>query len=103
MLEALELARFEGLVGDSFELLQEGAAAVSLELTEANSVGELSAKQAAELDKRQPFSLIFRGPADLVLEQAIRTVRHPGIGELTLFLVSIDRTEESSLFEAVFT
>ena len=102
MLEELELARFEGLVGESFELL-EGAEPVALELTEATSVGELSAKQAAELGKRQPFSLVFRGPPELALEQGIRTVRHTEIGELPLFLVPIDRTAEASLFEAVFT
>ncbi len=103
MLEELELSRFESLVGERFELLMEDAEAVTLELTEANSVGELSAKQAAELGKRQPFSLIFRGPAELVLAQATRTLRHPEIGDLTLFLVPIDRNEEGSLFEAVFT
>ena len=103
MLEELQLDRFEGLVGDTFELLVEDAEAVALELTEAGPVGELSAKQAAELGKRLPFSLVFRGPAELSMDQGIRTLRHPGIGELTIFLVQLDRSAESSLFEAVFT
>ena len=103
MLEAMELSRFEGLVGQSFELVLEGAETVPLELTEAGPVGELSAEQAAELGKRTPFSLVFRGPAELLLPQAIRTLRHAEIGELSLFLVQLEQTAESSRFEAVFT
>jgi hypothetical protein len=103
MLDQLELSRFEPLVGQSFEMPVEGAEPVTLELTEAGPVGELSAKQAAELGKRLPFSLVFRGPAELRLEQSIRALRHPEIGELAVFLVQLDRSTEGSLFEAVFT
>lgn len=103
MLEELELRRFEPLVGEGFELVLGDAETVTLELTEAGPVGELSSRQAAELGKRLPFSLIFRGPGELLLEQSIRTLRHPRIGELAVFLVQLERTDEASLFEAVFT
>lgn len=103
VLDELELSRFEPLVGQAFDLLLEDDQRVKLELTEAGPVGELSARQAAELGKRVPFSLLFRGPAELSLPQAIRTLRHAEIGELSLFLVQLDRSEEASLFEAVFT
>ncbi len=103
MLDALELSRFEPLVGQSFDLLLEQAEPVQLELREAGPVGELSAKQAAELGKRLPFSLVFRGPAEMLLEQSIRTLRHPETGELAVFLVQLDSNAEGSLFEAVFT
>ncbi len=103
MLEELELARFEGLIGQSFELRQEEGDPVALELTEAGPVGELSSRQAEDLGKRLPFSLVFRGPTELLLPQAIRTLRHPEIGELAVFLVQLDQNAEGSLFEAVFT
>ena len=103
MLEEFELSRFEGLVGQGFELELDGGETVTLELTEAGPVGELSAKQAAELGKRLPFSLVFRGPAELLMEQSIRTLRHAEIGELAVFLVQLDRSAAGSLFEAVFT
>ena len=103
MLETLELTRFEGLVGQSFELLLDDAEPVTLKLTEAGPVGELSAKQAAELGKRMPFSLVFSGPPDLFRPQGIGTLRNQEIGELTVFLVQLNQTEEASLFEAVFT
>jgi hypothetical protein len=103
MLETLELPRFEPLVGQSFELALDDAEPVALELTEAAPVGELSAKQAAELGKRLPFSLVFRGPGGLLLQQGICTLRHPEVGELSIFLVQLAQTPESSLFEAVFT
>ena len=103
MSEDVELSRFEPLVGERFELTLPDAEPVPLELKEAGPVGELSVKQAAELGKRMPFSLVFRGPAELLLPQGIRTLSHPEIGELSLFLVQLDQTEEASLFEAVFT
>lgn len=103
MLETLELATFEPLVGQSFELALDDAEPVSLALKEAGPVGELSAKQATELGKRLPFSLVFEGPAGLLLPQGVQTLRQPEIGELTIFLVQLDLTAEGSLFEAVFT
>ena len=103
MLDELELPRFEPLVGQAFELELEDAKPVSLELKEATAAGELSVKQAGELGKRMPFSLVFRGPAELLLPQAIRTLRHAEIGELSLFLVQLEQSAEGSLFEAVFT
>ncbi len=103
MLERLELADFEPLKGDRFELRLADTPPLELELVEASQVGELSARQARELGKRLPFSLVFRGPAELELDQAIRTLSHRELGELELFLVPIDRGAEGSLFEAVFT
>ena len=103
MLDELELSRFEKLIGQQFELDLGEAGRVDLELMEAGPVGELSAKQAEELGKRLPFSLVFRGPADLLMDQGIRTLHHPEIGELTIFLVQLDQAAEGSKFEAVFT
>ncbi len=103
MLEELELSRFEAVVGESFDLILEGEEPIPLELTAAGPVGELSAKQAEELGKRMPFSLVFSGPAELFMPQGIRTLRHPRIGELAVFLVQLDQAAEGSKFEAVFT
>ena len=103
MLDQLELSRFEGLVGQSFELAVEEGEPLSLELAEAGPVGELSAKQAEELGKRVPFSLIFHGPPELFMPQGVRTLRHPEIGELSIFLVQLDQAADGSKFEAVFT
>lgn len=103
MLEELELSRFEPLVGHSFELRTGDGEPVLLELTGAHPGGELSAKQAAELGKRLPFSLVFRGPAGLYMPQGIRALSHAEIGDLQIFLVQIDQTDEGSVFEAVFT
>ncbi len=103
MLETLELPRFQPLVGQTFELALEDAEPVALELTEAGPVGELSAKQAAELGKRLPFSLVFSGPPELYLVQGMCTLSHPDVGEMGVFLVQIEQTPESTRFEAVFT
>lgn len=99
----LELDTFAGRNGERFAFDAGDGAPVELELTEAEAVGELSVKQARELGKRVPFSLVFRGPAELDLPQATYTLRHAELGELVLFLVPIARDEGGSLFEAVFT
>lgn len=99
----LELDTFAGRTGERFALPSGDGEPVELELTEAAAVGELSVKQARELGKRVPFSLVFRGPAELDLPQATYALRHSELGELALFLVPIARDEGGSLFEAVFT
>ncbi len=108
MLERFEITTFEPLAGHRFELADAGGAGtepdrVELELVEVQRVGEVTARQARELGKRLPFSLVFRGPAELAMEQGIQRLRHPELGELELFLVPIDRREDGTLFEAVFT
>ena len=49
------------------------------------------------------FSLVWRGPADKILDQGTYTVSHPDIGDLELFLVTIGPDESGMRYEAVFT
>lgn len=103
MSDALELAAFADRIGQGFRVELPEADPVELELIEASRVGELSARQARELGKREPFSLLFRGPAEAVLSQATWKLAHPELGELEIFLVPIDRRAEGMIYEAVFT
>ena len=103
MLDALELPTFERLVGQEFEMQGAQGQSATLQLTEAHKTGERSAEQAAELGKRLPFSLVFSGPPELYLLQGLCTLKHPELGELAVFLVQLDQTADSTLFEAVFT
>ena len=55
-------------------------------------------------DRRQPFSLVFRGPADGLLRQGIFRVDNETLGTLDLFLVTVGPDKEGNLrHEAVFT
>ncbi len=54
-------------------------------------------------DRRQPFSLIFHGPADSPLEQGVFKIENQNLGELGLFLVTVGPDKEGLRHEAVFT
>ena len=56
---------------------------------------------------RSPFSLLFRGPSDVDIDQLICRVSHEAVGELHIFLVTLGPDlkddERPMLYEAVFT
>lgn len=92
------LGLFEPLLGQDFEIGDEGAS-VSAVLVEATNLRE--AQGAGRLSRQ--FSLVWRGPPGRRLEQRIYPVRHPSLGTLDLFLVSIGTDAEGTRYEAVFT
>ena len=53
-------------------------------------------------DRRQPFSLIFLGPAEVALEQGIFTVENENLGKLDIFLVTLGPDEEGMRHESIF-
>jgi hypothetical protein len=52
---------------------------------------------------RQPFSLVFRGPSEPQLPQAIYRLEHAGLGVLEIFIVPIGRDDGGTRYEAIFT
>ena len=55
------------------------------------------------IDGREVFSVLFRGPADLVLPQQTYALNNRDMGELALFIVPIGPDEQGMCYEAVFT
>jgi hypothetical protein len=53
--------------------------------------------------KRQPFSLVFRGPAEPVWPQRIYRLTRDGLGDFDVFLVPIGPDEHGLRYEAIFT
>jgi hypothetical protein len=49
------------------------------------------------------FSLVFRGPPEPLLAQAIYPLRHAGLGLLEIFLVPIARDDGGATYQAVFS
>jgi hypothetical protein len=89
------VATFEPLVGDRFGV-GEGSTAVELVLESATAAGEWPGG-------RDPFSLVFLGPGEPMLPQAIHVLRHAGLGVLEIFLVPIERGDDGVRYEAIFT
>jgi hypothetical protein len=72
----------------SFPVDLGSAEVIDLELIEAQAIGEGRRSDSAGI-RRQPFSLIFRGPRDPMLTQRIHAIEHPTLGTLAIFLVPI--------------
>jgi hypothetical protein len=100
MLESLSLERCEPHVGSTFVLDPDGDP-VELTLVEASPI--VPHETASDASGRRAFSLLFRGPSGLVVEQRIWTLEHPQLGRLDLFLVPMQPDREGSYLEAVFT
>ncbi|MEA2219329.1 MAG: hypothetical protein QOJ35_1955 [Solirubrobacteraceae bacterium] len=93
-LAALTLDAFTPLVGDAFAIAE--PARLTLELSEASGAGEWPGG-------RQPFRLLFRGPPDPVLPQAIYRLEHARLGALEIFVVPVGRDDDGTSYEAIFT
>lgn len=93
--------QFEGRVGEGFVVTAAGGPAVETELVEAVE-SDLAGGKGPDGRTRQQFSLVFRGPAEPVLEQAIHTVEHGELGALEIFLVPIGPDATGMRYQAVF-
>jgi len=80
-----------------YRVKREGEEDLVLELAEASPI-ETQAK-----GPRQQFSLLFTGPAEPLLEQAIYTLENDELGTMGLFLVPVAADAEGADYEAVFT
>jgi hypothetical protein len=89
---------FVPLVGERFTLDAGEAGSLELELAEANPGLPGGPNQA-----RDPFTLLFRGPAEPVLPQRIYRFEHSETGALEIFIVPVARDDSGTSYEAVFS
>ena len=92
MLETFTADAFTPLLHERFELAA-GDGRIDLELVEVTESDALGAEHRAQ------FSIVFSGPAEPGLPQAIYRLEHPKLGAFELFLVPI----AAGSYEAVFT
>ena len=102
MLETLTRDDFAQRVNETFRLDLgadfPGVDAIELTLVEAKAI-ELSQDHG---DRRAPFSLLFRGPAEPVLNQSTYPLDNGTLGRLEIFLVPIGPDQDGMCYEAVF-
>lgn len=98
MLDKLTIQNFQDHVNEEVKVLA-GAQTYDFELVEASEMPTASLGESS----RGPFSVIFRGPQEPILPQAIYRVSHKKLGELDLFLVPLGPDREGVRYEAVFT
>lgn len=94
----LTVAAFADRVGETFRIRGAEDRVVDVTLSEATAFGEAPAPE-----QRAPFSIIFSGPADAILPQAIYTIEHAEIGETELFLVPLQPNAAGAQYQAIFS
>ena len=101
MLETFTVTTFSPHLGTTFRISVDASQPLELELIEAT---DLSARYASEPveGRGRPFSIVFRGPGDILLPQRIYRVEHDQIGTFDLFIVPIGRDPDGLRYEAVF-
>jgi pimeloyl-ACP methyl ester carboxylesterase len=100
-LETFTIETFSGHLGSTFSIHLDDLPHMDVELISATRLGGSAGKEIP--DRRQPFSIVFRGPGDVLLPQRIYPMEHDQIGSFDLFLVPIGPDEKGLRYEAVFT
>ena len=95
MLEDFTIGTFSGFVGDAFRVHPDPGTTLDVELISVTEPGD-------ETGRGRPFSVVFRGPGDVLLPQRIYRMEHAEIGSFELFLVPIGPDEKGQRYEAVF-
>ena len=94
MAASLTHEAFSQNVNTKFQVQVDENTRVELQLTE---VSELKV-----YPRQEEFTLTFRGPLDLFLDQGVRPFTHEQIGEFELFIVPIKQDADGFYYEAVF-
>ena len=101
MLETFTVTTFSPHLGKTFRISMDSSQALDLELIEATDLSTRYTSEPVE-GRGRPFSIVFRGPGDILLPQAIYQIAHDQIGTFDLFIVPIGRDKDGLRYEAVF-
>lgn len=90
MLHTLTLEHFSPHVGETFRICLEDERTVDVALVEASAIGPLTNHLRTDgLLKRTPFSLLFKGSAEVRLPQKIYRLEHDTLPAYEVFMVPI--------------
>ena len=98
----VQKTHFDDREGEVFHLQDNGNAPIALTLSKVESPKERIRQRAVELGIREPFTLLFSGPTEPVLEQHMYTLRLDELGLVEIFLVPVGQHQGGYYYEAVF-
>jgi hypothetical protein len=101
-LDKLTREEFAKHLGSKFHIHVDASNRLEVELIEAVVLNSRSSRNGRPL-KRDPFSVVFRGPKDTRLPQRIYRFEHEPMGVIEMFIVPIGPDEIGMRYEAVFT
>lgn len=96
------LERFEPYLNDTFEILTGETESIQASLIKACPIGTPDHRDSRFVGTTL-FSLIFRVPGNVKLNEQTFTIKHEALGALPLFLVSIGSDAEGDKYETIFT
>jgi hypothetical protein len=94
MAATLEHEVFSRYLNTNFRVLLGDSNSVAAELSEVSELRQSPTHEG--------FTIVFRGPREPLLNQAIYQFEHDEMGEFELFIVPIRQNEDSTFYEAVF-
>lgn len=94
MLENLHKESFDEHLKTPFQIKRDGVPDLVVELHNITGPGVRG--------QQETFTLVFRGPLEVELEQGLYTLVHEQIGQFDLFLVPFARKPDGMRYEAVF-
>ncbi len=100
-LESLTHEQFTERLGETFLLSLESGDRVAVQLVEVTPFPGPEAPSSTP-GRAEPFSVVFRGPPDLVVPQRIYRLENDRLGVIEIFLVPIGPDAEGMRFQAVF-
>ncbi|MFN8633976.1 MAG: hypothetical protein U0893_08990 [Chloroflexota bacterium] len=103
MLEQFTLDTFTPRVGEIFRVQAPGADPIEMALESVAEIPVAGWRPDDAARPRQPFSLLFLGPAHLILPQAIYPFEHDALGIFEIFIVPVGKSANGVTYEAVFS
>lgn len=101
MLDTLTLETFSPHVGETFRIRLEDERTIDVALVQASPIGTFGTDhlRTGTLLKRAPFSLVFKGSADVRLAQKIYRVEHDTLPAYEVFIVPVS----PGTYEVIFS
>ncbi|WP_040666304.1 DUF6916 family protein [Nitrolancea hollandica] len=103
MLESCTVESFTRHLGERFRVYAGQDEPFEIELIQASGLGRESTDSTSGHGSRSAFSLLFRGPAGILLPQRIYRLEHAEMGTFDLFLVPVGPDQSGQRYEAIFT
>ena len=105
MLDKLTKDSFSPYIDQTFRLVLGPDAEVELELTEVTPLKSPHSgiDDSEQHIRREPFSILFRGPADVPLDQRMYRIEHAEMGLIDgLFITPVGADQRGRYYEAIF-
>lgn len=100
MLDKITHETFTAHVASKFQMELAPGNGIEAQLLEVNPLAEN--RLPAGVERRTPFSLLFRVASGIRVPQRIYPLAHPQLGRLDIFLVPVRQDPEGLVLEAIF-